>query len=195
MLKKITLISLLLPFTLQAATKLLVCDLTDPSALDYEVEPPTAYRYVVPSSLPIGYWIYFRNEDAKEASVGCEDGYDFDCETAKKSERLAALGVEGLKSCSDSEFLVRYEFILNSDYLDQIHTSNVDFIPRSCGIPHPITRFSEAQMSSTPSLIKFIGADSSVSHFMVDRATLKAGYNADRTFQCRVEEIKLKNQI
>ena len=196
MLRKIALLSIFLPLSLQAASKLLVCDLTDPSALNHEVDPATDFSSIKLSSLPIGYWLRFKYEISKLYDEECEKGgigSKAFCVRGEKTKREITFAERNLEHCANSEFLVRYEFLLNTEHLDQSGYSSVEFTPESCGLPYHIKTM-EAAMSSTSSVIKFIGA-SSERPFMVDRVTLKAGYNTARIFNCRVEEVKLKNQI
>lgn len=193
-------IALLVNVTANAESMQLICSYSDDKPFE-SLEPAFSNDRKVPIVvLPLR----IQYVSSKES---CEKFKNADCIAVKILKK-----VQYSKICNDRGFDSRMNFKFEADDLKRKEDTNVEFKFEGCGIRYgtgftddavtnesnygpTASDISLARMVITPSIISFKGAVSNTTAFNIDRETLRAGYDVDRSFQCEVKKIKQSKNL
>ena len=137
---------------------------------------------------------FYEKDEAKcESEKDTKIGRQVYCDDIEEKRQQFASEKQVFESCATPN-KVKYQYLIDTDALKQSQPVPVEFSPtRGCGSWDG--QVFEAKMSSTTNIITFSEAPSTKLEFNVERATLKAGFGANRDFTCKIEDVVIKNQI
>ena len=165
--------------TILGEVKKLTCELKDPIGLEIVDRLYAGQEFIYLDAIPIGPNIFNQKKY-------CENYGD--TEACLKLEELK----EKLDICASRPYLAKYEFIFDTEELEE---GTASFRKDICG-QDPDSREYTAEMSASPTMITLMKVRSSNIRFTIDRQSLRAGYGSDRYFECSIGDIDVsKNKI